>query len=57
MKASATVKLDDFRGLIKFAAFAGHRFIGGIVFYAGQDILSFAQGSIQLYALPIGLYF
>jgi len=55
IKASASVRLEDFKGLMKFADFANTRFVGGVVFYSGQDILPFTQGNIKLYALPIGL--
>ena len=55
VKASMTVKRDDFRNLIKLAAFLGETFIGGVVFYSGKDILPFGQNGILLYALPIGL--
>lgn len=55
VKASASVKREDFKGLMHLADFAGNAFIGGIVFYTGQEILSFCQNNLALYALPIGL--
>ena len=57
VKASASVNLSDFRGLMKLADFAGNQFVGGFVFYTGHEILSFTQGDIPLHALPIGLFF
>ncbi len=57
VKAASSVKLADFRGLIKLADYAGDRFLGGFVLYTGEHILPFTQGNIRLYALPIGLYF
>ena len=55
IKASSTVTRDDFRNLIKFADFVGSSFLGGIVFYTGQTVLSFCIENRCLYALPIGL--
>lgn len=55
VKASATIKQQDFHGLIKLAEFNPTKFQYGIVFYSGKEILSFSQNNIQLYAVPIGL--
>lgn len=57
IKASSTIKSEDFRNLIKLASFAGSDFIGGIVFYTGQHVLPFNQNGLQLHALPIGLFY
>lgn len=56
VKASSSVKFEDFRNLIKLAEFVGTSFLGGIVFYSGIDILPFNQGNVTLYALPISLF-
>lgn len=56
VKASATVKSEDFRNLIKLSEFLGSKFERGIVFYSGADILPFHQNNLELYALPIGLF-
>ena len=56
VKASATIKQQDFKGLIKLAEFNPSKFQYGIVFYSGKEILPFSQNDIQLYALPIGLF-
>ena len=55
IKASSTVKMEDFRNIIKLATDLGSVFNGGFVFYSGQEILSFSRNNIMLYALPIGL--
>ena len=55
VKASATVKTRDFRGLAKLAAFSGPLFAGGILFYAGEDILPFSVEDRRFHALPLGL--
>ena len=56
VKASATIKQQDFKGLIKLAEFNPSKFQYGIVFYSGKEILPFSQNDIQLYALPISLF-
>jgi len=56
VKASASVKTQDFKGLVTLAEFAGKAFKTGIVFYTGQEVLPFKQGAITFYALPIGLF-
>ena len=56
VKASASVKTQDFKGLATLAEFAGKAFEAGILFYTGQEILPFKQGALTFYALPIGLF-
>jgi predicted AAA+ superfamily ATPase len=50
VKASATVKSDDFRGLRGLAAMAGERFLRGIVLYTGPEMLPFGK---NLLAVPV----
>ncbi len=50
VKAAATVKASDFRGLRKLKQAAGKRFAGGVVLYDGEIMVSFGDG---LYAVPI----
>jgi len=57
VKASASVKTRDFRGLVKLAEFAGKAFETGILFYTGQEIMPFKHGALTFYALPIGLFY
>lgn len=52
VKAGATVRNSDFRGLRKLATVAGSRFKGGVVLYDGEACVSFGDG---LYAVPIRL--
>jgi predicted AAA+ superfamily ATPase len=56
VKASASVKLQDFKGLVKLAEFADRAFAQGILFYTGQEILPFRYGKLTFYALPLGLF-
>ncbi len=55
IKASASVKTRDFKGLATLAEFAGKQFERGILFYTGQEILPFRYENHIFYALPIGL--
>lgn len=50
VKASATVKSGDFRGLRALAEACGDRFACGAVLYDGQDVVPFSDG---LVAAPI----
>jgi len=55
VKASASVKPGDFKGLVTLAEFAGDAFEQGFLFYNGREILPFRQGERIFYALPIGM--
>ena len=55
VKASASVKPEDFKGLVTLAEFAGDSFEQGIVFYNGREILPFRQAERVFYAVPIGM--
>jgi predicted AAA+ superfamily ATPase len=52
IKASATVTKDDFKGLNKLKEYCGDSFAAGVVFYDGENILSFGD---RLSAIPISL--
>ena len=56
IKASASVKAQDFKGLAVLAEFSGKQFEQGILFYTGQEVLPFRFGDLTFYALPIGLF-
>jgi uncharacterized protein len=55
VKASSSVSIRDFKGLNALADYAGDKFRYGVLFYTGQDVLPFTQGSYSFHALPIGL--
>ncbi|MCF6807338.1 ATP-binding protein [Thiotrichales bacterium 19S9-12] len=57
IKASATIKQQDFKGLLKLAEYNPSKFLYGVLFYSGKDILPFSRNGIQLYALPFSLLF
>lgn len=50
VKASATVRAEDFRGLRVLAEAAGARFVRGVVLYSGPEAVGFGA---HLIALPI----
>ncbi len=50
VKASGTVRADDFRGLRKLQEIAGERFVCGVVLYDGEVSLPFGP---RLFALPM----
>jgi uncharacterized protein len=50
VKASATLNSGDVRGLQALASAAGRRWIRGIVFYAGTDVVPFAS---NLHGVPV----
>ncbi len=56
VKASASIKNEDFNGLVALAAFAGAAFEQGILFYTGKEVLPFRKDGLIFYALPIGLF-
>ena len=55
VKASATIRPEDFKGLAALAEFAGSAFEQGILFYNGQEALPFSLGGRRFHALPLGL--
>ena len=56
IKASASISIRDFKGIMKFAEFAGEKFSHGILIYTGKHVLPFNNGSLKMMALPIGLF-
>lgn len=56
IKASATVRVEDFKALAKLAEFAGKKLENGILFYTGSKILPFKYNEITFHAIPISLF-
>ena len=52
IKASATIKQNDFKGLNKLKNACEEQFAAGVVFYDGENILPFGE---RLFAVPISL--
>lgn len=55
IKASASVNTQDFKGLNKLAELAGKKFLRGVLFYSGNEVLPFNQEGIPCFALPLSL--
>ncbi len=53
VKASMTVKPEDFAGLASFADYAGERFLHGILYYSGDKVLPFRIQGAAYQAVPI----
>jgi predicted AAA+ superfamily ATPase len=56
VKSSQSIKRDAFRHIVNFQK-STHKEEIGIVFYAGETILSFGDEKYQRYALPLNLFF
>jgi predicted AAA+ superfamily ATPase len=53
VKASMTVKPEDFSGLSNFADYAKDKFLHGVLFYTGDKILPFRINDTVFHALPL----
>jgi len=53
VKASMTVKPEDFSGLSIFADYAKDKFLHGVLFYSGDKVLPFRINDTIFHALPI----
>ena len=53
VKASMTVKPEDFSGISSFADYAKGRFLHGILFYSGDKVLPFRIDGATCHAVPI----
>jgi predicted AAA+ superfamily ATPase len=56
VKSSQTIKRDAFKHIIDFQNKSSKNIIG-IVFYAGDTILSFGDKTYERYALPLNIFF
>jgi len=56
VKSSQNIKKDAFKHIIDFQKKSSKEIIG-IVFYAGESILSFGDEKYQRFALPLGVFF
>ena len=53
IKASATIKLADFRGLVHFADYAGKKMHRGVIFYSGTNLLPVRASGHTFHAVPL----
>lgn len=57
VKASATIRREDFRGLAALAELAGAAFEHGVLFYTGGEVLQFNRGAVRICAVPFRTLF
>jgi len=55
VKASASVRRDDFKGLHELSLYAGNRFDKGVLFYSGDLLLPMKFKDRTFYAVPVSL--
>lgn len=55
VKAKATIKKDDLKGMIELAKESKERFFKGIVFYGGDEIRPISVEGYLFYCLPLGV--
>lgn len=55
VKASSTIRKDDFRGLRKLAELAGDQFKYGLIFYTGSRFLPFRSEEKPYFAVPLSI--
>ncbi|RLB95209.1 MAG: ATP-binding protein [Deltaproteobacteria bacterium] len=53
IKASATIKLEDFRGLVHLADYARGKMRRGVVFYSGANLLPVRVAGHTFHAVPL----
>lgn len=56
VKASMTVKPEDFNGLSIFADYAKDKFLHGVLFYSGDKVLPFRINGRVFHALPLSSF-
>jgi len=57
VKASNTIRQNDFKGLKKFAGLIKDQFKFGLVFYTGDRFLPFGDGNNLYFAVPMSILF
>lgn len=55
VKASATVRESDFKGLMKLADYAGRHFEQGVLLYTGNEVLPFKLQDRKFHAIPFSI--
>ena len=55
VKAKATIKKNDLKGMLELAKASKDRFIHGIVFYGGEEITPIVVDEMLFYCIPLGV--
>jgi predicted AAA+ superfamily ATPase len=56
VKASSTIREQDFKGLNKLGELVGEQFKYGIIFFTGSRLLPFASDKKLYFAIPLSLF-
>ena len=56
VKASHSVKKEDFKYIVDFQAKSSQNILG-IVLYSGEHILPFGDETVERYAVPLSVFF
>ncbi len=54
VKAKASIKQSDLKGMIELATHSKERFDKGILFYGGDEIMPISAGGFLFYCVPLG---
>ena len=57
VKATASIKVEHLRGLVKLAQNAGDKFLQGYVFYGGDEVLPISKDGFTFWLIPLGVLF
>ena len=57
VKATATIKVEHLRGLVKLARNAGDNFLQGYIFYGGDEVLPISKDGFTFWLMPLGVLF
>lgn len=55
VKARASIKQSDLKGMIELAKESKERFDKGIIFYGGDDVMPISAGGFLFYCVPLGV--
>jgi predicted AAA+ superfamily ATPase len=57
VKATATIKVEHLRGLVKLAQNAGDKFLQGYIFYGGDEVLPISKDGYTFWLIPLSVLF
>jgi len=57
VKATATIKVEHLRGLVKLAQNAGGKFLQGYIFYGGDEVLPISKDGYTFWLIPLSILF
>ena len=57
VKATATIKVEHLRGLVRLAQNAGDAFVQGYLFYGGDEVLPISKDGFTFWLIPLSVLF